>query len=326
MRPPEPASAQEAASRDRGLDAAAEPAPRSPRRRWWGVLKRTVREFREDDLTDRAAALTYYAILSIFPALIVLVSILGLIGDSATDPLIENLNAVAPGPAQEIFTDAIRGLEESRGTAGILFAVGLALALWSASGYIGAFTKAANSIWDVEEGRPVWKTIPLRLAITVLLLLLTVIVSTGVVVSGGLAEEVGNLLGVGDEVLTVWDIAKWPVIVLLVSLMFSILYYATPNVRQPEFRLITPGGLLAVVLWIVSSAAFAFYVANFSSYNETYGTLGGGIAFMVWIWITNIAVLLGAELNAELERERQIEAGRSPVREPFLPPREEPSE
>jgi membrane protein len=296
------------------------------KRSWWQALKRTVREFREDDLTDRAAALTYYAILSIFPALMVLVSILGLIGDSATDPLIENLNAVAPGPAQEIFTDAIRGLEESRGAAGVLFVVGLALALWSASGYIGAFTKAANTIWDVEEGRPVWKTIPLRLATTVLLLLLTVVVSTGVVISGGLAEEAGSLLGVGDEVLTVWDIAKWPVIVLLVSLMFSILYYATPNVRQPGFRWVTPGGLLAVLLWILASAAFAFYVANFSSYNETYGALGGVIAFMVWLWITNIAVLLGAELNAELERERQIEAGQSPAREPFLPPRDDRNE
>jgi membrane protein len=304
----------------------ADPPRPSRWKSWWEVLKRTVREFREDDLTDRAAALTYYAILSIFPALMVLVSILGLIGESATDPLIENLGTVAPGPAQEIFTNAIRGLEESRGTAGVLFVVGLALALWSASGYIGAFTKAANMIWDVEEGRPVWKTVPLRIAITVVLLLLTVVVSTGVIVSGGLAEEAGNLLGLGDEVLTVWGIAKWPVIILLVSLMFSILYYATPNVRQPGFRLITPGSLLAVVLWILASAAFAFYVANFGSYNETYGTLGGVIAFMVWLWITNIAVLLGAELNAELERERQIEAGQSPAREPFLPPRDDPDD
>jgi membrane protein len=326
MTPPGTASSEKAASGDQGREEAAGPPPESLWGRWWQVLKRTVREFREDDLTDRAAALTYYAILSIFPALMVLVSILGLIGDSATDPLVENLDALAPGPAQEIFTNAIRGLEESRGAAGILFVVGLALALWSASGYIGAFTKAANSIWDVEEGRPVWKTIPLRLAITVVMLLLTVLVSIGVVVSGGLAEEAGSLLGVGDAALTAWDIAKWPVIVLLVSLMFSILYYATPNVRQPAFRLITAGGLLAVVVWILASAGFAFYVANFGSYNETYGALGGVIAFMVWLWITNIAVLLGAELNAELERERQIQAGQSPGREPFLPPRDEASD
>jgi membrane protein len=291
---------------------------------WRAVLVRTVREFRDDDLTDWAAALTYYAILSIFPALIVLVSVLGLIGPSATDPLIENLEAVAPGPAQEIFTNAIRGVEESQGAAGALFVLGLAGALWSASGYIGGFTKAANTIWEVDEGRPVWKTIPLRIGVTVVLLVLTVVVSTGVVVSGGLAEQVGNLLGLGDEALTVWGIAKWPVIVLLVSLMFSILYWATPNVRHPEFRLVTPGALVAVALWILASGAFAIYLANFGSYNKTYGALGGVIAFLVWLWITNIAVLFGAELNAELERDRQIEAGQSPAREPFLPPRDEP--
>ncbi len=293
---------------------------------WRPILKRTVAEFREDSLTDWAAALTYYAILSIFPALIVLVSILGLLGESATDPLIENLSTVAPGPAQEIFTNAIRGIEESQSAAGVLFIVGLAGALWSASGYIGAFTKAANTIWDVEEGRPAWKTIPLRLGVTVILLVLSVLTSIGVLVSGELAVQIGNLLGVGDTALTIWNLAKWPVIVLLVSLLFSILYYATPNVRQPGFRWVTPGGLLAVLLWILASAAFALYVANFSSYNETYGTLGGVIAFLVWLWITNIVVLLGAELNAEIERGRQIEAGQSPGREPFLPPRDEPKE
>jgi membrane protein len=292
-------------------------------KRWWDVLKRTIGEFRDDGLTDWAAALTYYAILSIFPALIVLVSILGLIGDSVTNPLIENLEEVAPGPAQEIFTDAIRNLESAQGTAGILFIVGLVAALWSASGYIGAFIKAANSIWDVEEGRPVWRTIPLRLGITVLLLVLTTLIAFAVVISGGLADQVGTLIGVGDQAVTVWDIAKWPVIVTLVSLLFSILYYATPNVRQPGFRWVTPGGMLAVLLWIVASAAFAVYVANFGSYNETYGTLGGVVSFLVWLWITNIVILLGAELNAELERTKQIEAGLRPKdKEPFLPPRE----
>ena len=292
---------------------------------WKDTLKRTVQEFREDGLTDWAAALTYYAILSIFPALIVLVSVLGLIGPSATQPLIDNLETVAPGPAQQIFTNAIRDLQHSQGAAGILLVVGLLAALWSASGYIGAFTKAANVVWDVEEGRPAWQTIPLRIGLTVLLLLLTVLTSVGVVLSGGLADQVGNLLGVGDTAVTVWNIAKWPVIVLLVSLMFSILYYATPNVRQPSFRWVTPGGVLAVLLWILSSAAFAIYLANFGSYNKTYGTLGGVIAFMVWLWITNIVVLLGAELNAEIERGRQIEAGLSGRREPepFLPPRRE---
>jgi membrane protein len=305
---------------DNGRAPASSPAD-LPRSSWWETIKRTVSEFRKDGLTDWAAALTYYAILSIFPALIVLLSVLGLIGDSATQPLLDNLQAVAPGPAQEIFTGAIRDLQSSQGAAGLLLVVGLLGALWAASGYIGAFTKAANVVWDVEEGRPAWQTIPLRVGLTLLLLLLTGLTSIGVVLSGGLADQVGNLLGVGDSAVMVWNLAKWPVIVLLVSLMFSILYYATPNVRQPGFRWVTPGGLLAVVLWIASSLAFAFYLSNFGSYNKTYGTLGGVIAFMVWLWITNIVVLLGAELNAEIERTRQIEAGQNRGREPFLPPR-----
>jgi membrane protein len=295
------------------------------RRGWWGVLKRTIAEFREDNLTDWAAALTYYAILSIFPALLVLVSVLGLIGDSVTQPLMDNLKSVAPGPAQDIFTSAIRNLQKSQGAAGVLFVAGLVGALWSASGYIGAFTKAANAIWDVEEGRPVWRTIPLRLGVTALMLVLTAVSAIAVVLSGGLAEQVGNLVGVGSTAVTVWDIAKWPAIVLIVSLMMSILYYATPNVRQPGFRWVTPGGVLAVVLWIIASVLFAFYVANFSSYNKTYGTLGGVISFLVWLWITNIVILLGAELNAELERQRQIEGGMRPTdKEPFLEPKSDP--
>jgi membrane protein len=310
-------------------EAARRDEPDSPSdvggRGWWYVLKQTVSEFREDNLTDWAAALTYYAILSIFPALLVLVSVLGLIGNSVTQPLMDNLKSVAPGPAQDIFTNAIRNLEKSQGAAGILFVVGLVGALWSASGYIGAFTKAANAIWDVEEGRPVWRTIPLKLGVTALMLVLTAVSAIAVVLSGGLASAAGNLVGVGDTAVTVWNIAKWPVIVLIVSLMMSILYYATPNVRQPGFRWVTPGGLMAVVLWIIASAAFALYVSNFSSYNKTYGSLGGVIAFLVWLWITNIVILFGAELNAELERRRQIEAGmRPPDKEPFLPPRSDP--
>lgn len=307
--------------------SAPEDVPESPteldRSSWRGVAKRTIAEFRADDLTDWAAALTYYAVLSIFPALIVLISLLGLIGHSVTDPLINNVQDLAPGPARQIFVDAIHNLEKGQGTAGLLFVVGLAAALWSASGYIGAFTKAANSIWDVEEGRPVYKTIPLRLGVTLILMVLMVLSAIGIVVSGGLASAVGDALGVGGPAVTAWNIAKWPVIIVLVSLMFSILYYATPNVRQPGFRWVTPGGVIAVVLWIIASAAFAFYVANFSSYNKTYGALGGIVSFLVWLWITNLVVLLGAELNAELERGRQIEAGMRPKdKEPFLPPRE----
>jgi membrane protein len=278
-------------------------------RSWGGVLKRTVREFRADNLTDWAAALTYYGVLSIFPALLVLVSILGLIGPSATQPLIDNLSTVAPGPAKDILTSALVGLGESQGSAGILLVVGIATALWSASGYVGAFIRASNSIYEVNEGRPFWKLRPLQIAITIVMILLLAMSAVAVVFTGPLAEQAGNLLGVGGAALTAWDIVKWPVLILVVSFMFAILFYAALNVKQPGFRWITPGGVLAVITWIVVSAAFALYVANFSSYNKTYGTLGGVIAFLVWLWISNIAVLLGAELNAELERGRELENG-----------------
>jgi membrane protein len=291
----------------------------------WDVLKRTVREFREDNLTDWAAALTYYSFLSIFPALIVFVSIIGLIGAPVTEPLLDNIGAFAPSEAKDILTKTVQELERSRGGAGIVAIVGLAGALWAASGYVAAFTRASNVVWDVEEGRPVWKTLPLRIGLTLVLLVLLAASALLVVFTGPLAERGGDVIGVSGAAVTVWDVAKWPVLVFLVSLMFAILYYAAPNVRQPGFKWISPGALLAVVVWIAASVAFAVYVAAFASYNKTYGALGAVVIFLVWLWLTNVAVLLGAELNAELERRRQIEKGHPAEQEPFLPPRDEPN-
>ena len=296
-------------------------------RSWLGVLKRSVTEFREDNLTDWAAALTYYAILSIFPALLVLVSVLGLIGKSATQPLIDNLGEVAPGPAQEILTNALENLQGSGGAAGFAFIVGLLLAIWSASGYVAAFMRASNAIYDVEEGRPIWKTLPLRVVLTVALLVLVAISAAGVVITGGIAKELGDVIGVGSTAVTVWDIAKWPVLLLVVSFMFALLYWAAPNVKQPGFRWLSPGGILAVIGWIIASVAFAFYVSSFGSYNKTYGALAGPIVFLLWLWISNIVILLGAEFNAELERGRAIESGMRPQdKEPFVEPRDAPEE
>jgi membrane protein len=304
-----------------------EQAPDDPteldKRSWGGVFKRTVREFREDNLTDWAAALTYYGVLAIFPALIVLVSLLGLIGKSATQPLIDNLGSVAPGPAQEIFTSAIKNLEGSQGAAGVFFILGIAAAIWSASGYIAAFMRASNSIYDMEEGRPIWKTLPVRIGLTILLVVLTAVSAVAVAISGGLAQQVGNLIGLGDTAVSVWNIAKWPVLLVLVSLMFALLYWAAPNVKQPGFKWISPGSLIAVIGWVIASLAFAFYVGNFGSYNKTYGALAGPIVFLVWLWISNIMILLGAEFNAEMERGRAIEGGMRPEdKEPFAEPRD----
>jgi membrane protein len=289
---------------------------------WPGVLKRTVREFQRDGLTDWAAALTYYGILAIFPALLALVSVLGLIGSSATQPLINNLHSLAPGPATQIFTNAIHNLQHGRGAAGVLFVVGIAGAIWSASGYVAAFMRASNAIYDIEEGRPVWKTMPVRVGTTIVLLVMLALVAVGVTVTGGLASSIGKVLGIGGSAVTVWDIAKWPVILLVVMLMFAILYWAAPNVKHPKFQWVSPGSATGVILWLAASAGFAFYVASFSSYNKTYGALGGVIVFLVWLWISNIAILLGAEFNAEIERGRQLEAGHPDREEPFLEPRD----
>jgi membrane protein len=262
-------------------------------------------------------------VLSIFPALIVLVSVLGLIGSSATQPLIDNLGSVAPGPAKDIFTDAIKNLQGSSGASGVFFVIGLVAAIWSASGYISAFMRASNAIYDIEEGRPIWKTLPVRVGLTVLLMVLTAISAVAVTLSGGLAKQVGNVVGLGDTAIQVWNIAKWPALVLFVSFMFAVLYWAAPNVKQPGFKWLSPGSVLAVIGWIIASVAFAFYVANFGSYNKTYGALAGPIIFLVWLWISNIMILLGAEFNAEIERGRQIEAGMRPEdKEPFAEPRD----
>ena len=308
------------------LDEAAAPDQPTdlPRSALPGVLKRTLKEFKADNLTDLAAALTYYGVLAIFPMIIVIVSVLGLIGHSVTQPLIDNLGKVAPGPARQIFTSAIQNVQSGKGTAGVLFVVGLAGALWSASGYIAAFMRASNVVWDVEEGRPFYKTIPIRIGVTLVTVILLTVSALAVVLTGGLARQVGNLVGLGSSAVTVFDIAKWPVMLLVVSLILAILYYMGPNVRQPGVRWVSPGSILAVVVWIIASAAFAFYVASFSSYNKTYGALGGVVAFLVWLWITNVVILLGAELNAELERGRQIEAGHPVDEEPYLPHRDEP--
>ncbi|MDX6685668.1 MAG: rane protein [Baekduia sp.] len=311
-------------TRDRaGADAPDSP-PALSGRSWMGVLKRTFKEFKADDLTDWAAALTYYGILAIFPAIIALVSIIGLVGPSATQPLLDNLGALAPGPANDILSGAVKQVANGRSSAGVAFVVGLVLAIWSASGYVGAFARAANAIYEVGEGRPFWKLRPIQLAVTTVMILLLAACAIAVVVTGPVAQQLGNVVGAGGAAVTAWDIAKWPVIALVVVTMFSILYYAAPNVKQPGFKWITVGGVVALVVWLIASALFAVYVASFSSYNKTYGALGGVVAFLVWLWISNIAVLLGAELNAELERGRELEGGLPAHDEIQLEPRDAP--
>ena len=277
---------------------------------WFYVARKTVREFSDDQCTDLAAALTYYSVLALLPAAIALLSLVGLVGQGkeTVDTLLDILRDVGASSAADTLEPTLTQLSQSQG-AGIGLIVGLAAALWSASGYVGAFGRGMNRIYEIDEGRPIWKLRPAMLLVTLVTVVLTAIVALGLVLTGPAAEAVGNALGLGSTVVTVWNIAKWPVLLAVVVLIVALLYYATPNVKQPKFRWISIGAIVAILTWIVASAAFGFYVANFASYNKTYGSLAGVIVFLLWLWITNLALLFGAELDAELERGRELQAG-----------------
>jgi membrane protein len=293
----------------------------------WDVLRRTVREFRDDNLTDWAAALTYYSVLSIFPGLAALVAILGLVGSQGTiDSLLEIIGEVGPASAVETFRGPVETVVNSNAGAGIALVLSLGLALWTASGYVGAFMRASNSIYEVEEGRPFWKLRPLQVAVTLAMVLLLALVLVAIVLTGPLADAVGDVLGISGALVTAWQIAKWPLLAFVVVTMLAFLYYAAPNVKQPSFRWLTPGSGLAIVIWILASVGFALYVANFGSYDKTYGSLGGAVVFLIWLWLSNVAVLAGAELNAEIERERELKAGKDEAEAQIqLEPRSEPA-
>ncbi len=277
---------------------------------WKYVARKTMREFSHDQCTDLAAALTYYAVLSLFPALLAVMSLVGLLGKgpNTVDTLLNILRDVGAGSAAETLAPTLTQLSNTSG-AGIALVLGLASALWSASGYVGSFGRAMNRVYEVDEGRPFVKLRSTMLAITLVLVILSALVLVGLVVTGPAAEAVGSAVGLGSTAVLVWEIVKWPVMLVVVGLIVALLYYATPNVEQPKLRWVSPGAALAIVVWAVASAAFGFYIANFSSYDKTYGSLAGVIVFLLWLWLTNLALLFGAELDAELERGRELQAG-----------------
>jgi membrane protein len=295
----------------------------------FATLKRTALEFGEDKMTIWAAALTYYGLLALFPALIALVSILGLFGDpqKTTQTLTDIITQLGPSSAASTFEGPIKSITQSRGAAGILFFVGLGGALWSASGYVGAFTNAAGIIYETPEGRPFWKLKPLQIFVTLVMILLLAAVAIGIVLTGPVVSAVAGPLGIGSTAQTIWNIAKWPVMLAVVMLMIAVLYHFTPNVKLPGFKWVTVGAVVAVLVWILASVAFALYVSMFGSYNKTYGALGGVVVALMWLWITNIALLFGMELNSERERSRELKAGVPRAeREIQLEPRDEPKD
>jgi membrane protein len=295
----------------------------------FATLKRTISEFREDNLSDWAAALTYYGLLSLFPMLIALVSIVGLVAEpeSTTRTVTDIVTRIGPESGAETFAGPIKSITSNRGSAGILFVLSLAVALWSASSYVGAFIRASNDIYETEEGRPFWKLRPLQLAVTIVMVILVAAVLLALILTGPIVRAVADPLGVGDTAITIWQLAKWPILAALFVLTIDILYYATPNAKMRGFVWLTPGAILALVVWGVASAGFALFVANFGSYDKTYGTLGGVVVLLIWMWITNVAILLGHELNAERERSREFAEGVPHAEDELqLEPREEPDQ
>jgi membrane protein len=294
------------------------------------VVRRTVSEFVDDELNDRAASLTYYGILSIFPGLLVLVAVVGLLGPTPSTTVLANIATLSPGPARDFVEQGVVNLGRNQSAAGLVAVGGVLVAFWSATSYVGGFMRAANVIFDVPEGRPLWKTVPIQLAVTGVTGLFLAVSSVSVFFTGRVAQQAGRALGLEQQTVHIFDIAKWPVLVVGAGVMVSLLYWAAPNARQGGFRWITPGSVLAVVVWSAVSVGFAVYIAHFASYNKTYGTLGGVVIFLVWLWLTNVAILLGAEFDAELGRARAIAAGLPPTAEPYVPvrdvPRREPPE
>lgn len=301
--------------------------PQSPTditpRSWGYVLKKTLREFVSDQCTDLAASLTYYGTLAVFPALLAFVSLLGIFGNArkTTDSLISLAQGLVPASTLSALRQPIDNLTHSP-AAGVTLVVGIVGALWSASGYVTAFSRAMNRVYGIREGRPIWKLRPVMLGVTVMAIVFAVIAAFLLVLSGPVLDKVGSNLGLGHGVLIAWNIIKWPILLVMAIAILAVLYYATPNVKQPKFRWTSLGSVVALVVWALASGLFALYAANFSKYNATYGAIGGVIVFLLWIWISNNALLFGAELDAEIERGRELQAGIAAEENIQLPPRD----
>lgn len=294
-------------------------------RTWRGVLVRSARNFVKDNCADWAAALTYHGVLALFPSTIVVVALVGLVsnGEQTVDTVLDLARDMGAGSvvANEGFVSVVRGVVDQNDSASVLLSFGLLGALWSASGFIGAFTRASNAVYGVQEGRPVWKLRPMQIGLAAVSLVLLAIVATGLIVSGPVTDAVGDLLHAGGLTRTVWSIAKWPVLAVIMMVLLSLLFWIAPNVQQPRFRWLTPGGAVALLSWVVASFGFGLYVANFGSYDATYGSLGAVIAFLVWLYLSNSALMLGVQINAELQRGRVLQAGEPDPDEPVLPPK-----
>lgn len=291
---------------------------------WKLALKNTLRAVGADQVTDLAAALTYYTVLSVFPALLALVSLIILFGsaDTLVPALTDLVNRAAPSDVADFFGQLLEQFLNSPG-AGIALIVGILTALWTASNYMAAFARAMNKIYDVEEGRNAIKLKLQQFALTIAIILGVLIILASAVLGGSVAQAIGDAIGLGDTAVAVWSVARFGVILVVVIAMVALLYWATPNVKQPKFRWVSIGATVAIVLAALVSWAFTFYVGNFASYEATYGALGAIIIGLLWLWLINLSLLFGAELDTEVERVRQLQSGLDAERELQLPPRDD---
>ena len=280
-----------------------------PRGAWPRIAKRTFDHYRSDGVSNLAAALTYRSVLSVFPGLIALVALLGVLGEypSTFNAVLNIIGGFAPRSTVSTVAEPVRKIiTTDKGSAGALLGAGLAGAMWGASGYVGTLSWASNVIWEARRGRSWYRQWPFNLVVTAFTLALLTLILTALVLTGPVATSVGDHFGIGSTTVTVWGVAKWPVIVAVVMMLVTVLYFIAPNVRPPGGRWLAPGATFAVFVWVVITLLFGVYIAHFGNYDKTYGSLATIITFLVWVWLTNIAMLLGIVLNSEIERERQL--------------------
>lgn len=262
--------------------------------------------FGEHRLTDWAAALTYYSVLAIFPGLLALVSILALVGHGTTDAIVETLTELPDGPARDIVLGAINHVQGATSAATTALVVGLLVAIYSASSYVGAFIRAAGVILGVEETRRFYVTIPLRLGLMLLLMVFAVLTAFAIVMTGPIAEQFTKVTGLTADAIGGWGVVKWPIVLLLFITALGLLYSLGPDFERKRFRFATAGSILAFTLWLLASVLFSVYVGNFGHYNKVYGSLAGIAIFLIWLYLSNVAVLLGLEFDNELKRYRKV--------------------
>jgi membrane protein len=317
-------------TREKAAQAPSPDAPEKPdevsdiaKPTWKYVFRRAWLEFRKDNCTDLASGLTYHAALSMMPGLLAVVSLLGIFGQGrqTTEAITGFIRDHATPEVAGFLQGPIEQLASSN-KAGLALVAGIVGALWAASGYVGAFGRAMNRLYEVGEGRPIWILRPVYLVVTVVLVVLVVVMLGILFLSGPVAATVADAIGLGSIGHTVWSIVKWPIVLVLAITLIAVLYYSTPNVKQPRFRWISVGSIVALVAMAIAGLAFAFYVANFSKYNATYGTIGSVIIVLLGLWIMNLALLLGAEVDAETERGRELQAGIRAAETIQLPPRD----